>query len=462
MNQLVQTPLWNHQQEIVSDFSAEPTIILGWDMGTGKTLAAIERDLRLRADTGHIERTLVIAPLATHLQWLEAFALEAPHLTVRVVDPKDRPAFFRPPYCDVYIVHWQAVRLMPKLREAFSHIICDEVHAIKNRKAAVTKATKKLRIPYITDMSGSPATDRPADLWSILNHVKPRTWRSYHQFFDENVDWSWIYVDGEPRYKKAGGPSDRWLNEGLPSIQTYYSRVEAPDVLDLPPKTYNKIYVELDPIQRRAYQEMEEEMISWLEGFDGDLMPLVAGAVIAKLIRLQQFALGYMRWDEERDNFQMSLPAPKLEAVFDLLDVAEQETFLIWSQFKGPLVLLSRMLTKRGISWAMYTGDQSQEQRQQSKAAFMRGDVQVLLATIKAAGTGTDGLQNNCRHMIFLDRDWSPMQNKQAESRLWRGGQERPIEIHTIMAKDTVDFPRDVTIETKKEWVMKALGGKYG
>jgi SNF2 family DNA or RNA helicase len=144
----------------------------------------------------------------------------------------------------------------------------------------------------------------------------------------------------------------------------------------------------------------------------------------------------------------------------ELLENNENEQFVIFSQFKGPLRILKQRFDSSSISYGSYTGDDHQRLREIAKREFIQGDRRCLLGTISAGGVGVDGLQHACCNVIFIDRDWSPATNSQAEARLRRGGQTRVVNVFDIMAKDTVDFDRMIRLEMKKAWLKTMLGDK--
>lgn len=144
---LVKGILYPFQQEDTSELKEVPSVLLAWEMGTGKTFAGVELDLQHRVDASGL--TLVVAPLSVLPTWEDHFNSLAPHLTTTVVDPKARARFvadLKARKHDVYICHWEVLRLIPELREIhWLHIIADEVHRIKNRKAQQTRALKALK-----------------------------------------------------------------------------------------------------------------------------------------------------------------------------------------------------------------------------------------------------------------------------------------------------------------------------
>lgn len=453
--QLVRTPLWDHQKEDLEYLKEQPAVLIGHDMGSGKTLMAVERDLRLRAIDPDHKKTLVVSPLNTHDGWLSTYVRET-DLKVKVIDPKKRHLFLDKDY-DVFIMHPEALRLMlvelPKF--GFTHVIADECHKFKNRKAAQTKALKKIKVPYKTAMSGSPATDHPHDVWSILNWLRPDMYSSYWSFYRKAVEFEIVYPGG---FHKVTGPSRWWEEVGLDQIRPFYVRRLKEEMMDLPPKTYREVYVDLTGAHRRAYDQMDAEMIAWIGQHENE--PLVAPAVISRLQRLQQLALAYLEYDEEAGKVRMTDPSPKIDMAVSIIEDNPDEAFVVFSQFKAPLKMLQRRLEAKGIGCASFTGDDTQQERADGKARFTGGSARVFLSTIRAGGVGVDGLQHVCSTAIFLDRDWSPMINKQAEDRLHRGGQVKNVHIIDIMARNTVDWGRKQRVELKWDWVRRMLGDK--
>lgn len=463
--QFGKTPLWEHQIEDLCKLKDQAHVLIGNDMGTGKTYTAGERDAYLRATDLQCTKTLVVSPLATHGfvasddsdgdGWMGMFSREYPHLKVSVIDPKARHKFLRPD-CDVYIMHPEALRLMPELRDfGFDHIIADECQAFKNRQTKQTKALKKIKVPYKTAMSGSPATDHPHDLWSILNWLKPQQYSSYWAFYKKAVEFEIIYPGG---FHKVTGPTRWWETVGLDEIRPWYVRRLKDDCMDLPDKIYEVVKVQLPDKNRRAYDQMHKDMIAWVG--ENENKPIVAPAVIARLIRLQQMAIAYLDFDYENHTVTMCEPSPKVDAAVEIILDNPESSFVVYSQFKPPLKMLANKLAKKGVKVAEYTGDISKAQRAINKADFVNRDARVFAATLRSGGVGIDGLQHVCNNAIFLDRDWSPMINIQAEDRLHRGGTVKHPLIIDIMAINTVDQGRKQKIELKWEWIKRMLGDK--
>jgi SNF2 family DNA or RNA helicase len=276
-------------------------------MGTGKTVAAIELDLRHRMDIPGRLPTLVIAPLTTlKATWEDHFNRLAPHLTTHVINPKSRPDFVRAlknNEADVYILHWQAIRLkdMGILRAnvIFGHVIADESHRAKGRKSQQTRALWTIRTKFRTALTGTPVTNKPYDLWAQLKWLYPDEYGSFWRFYESYCEYEIDYAHGNG-YRRFIGPKNE--ADLLKRIRPFYRRhlkkeqccKHHPDGVQpqLPDKYYQRIWVDLHPKQRRAYDQMRKDMIAWLDQQE-ETVPLVAPVAIAQLVRLQQFAIAY-------------------------------------------------------------------------------------------------------------------------------------------------------------------------
>lgn len=484
------------QQEAIDKFS-KPNItsrLLGDEMGTGKTVTAIFLDLEDRKKEAAKGRrqsdmaTLIVAPLAVVESWARHIGIIAPQARVVVCDPKRRGDFLhelkRPPSqrAHYFIVHYEGMRLMVKEMKTFKwfHIIADECHRIKNRKAQVTNALKALTSERKTGCSGTPADDRPMDLWSVLNWLWPTVYRSYWKFdkhycvYETETNWG----TGGTFRKFAGVQNAKSLHK---EMEPWFIRRLKDDVIaDLPDKIYTDMWVDLDPKQRKVYDQMRDDMITWIEQQD-QLVPLPAAVVVAQLTRLQQFALGYMEsyvvkarrknkdktdwvrdkhtgevvWFEET-KWRISDPSAKLDALMSILEDNPGQQIVVFSQFKSVLHLLGQRLAKAKIPHGLYTGDQNKQERDQLIDDFQAGKTRVFAGSIAAGGEGITLTAASI--VVFLDRSWKPSKNRQAEDRLHRIGQKNAVQIIDIMARDTVDLGRRQRLIQKWLWIKEILG----
>lgn len=483
------------QLECVEKLLTQQGTIIGDDMGLGKTVEAIGLDAarRQRYLKPPEKKTLIICPLGVISSWVDHFAEWQPGLKVCSIDVKNRQPFVDAVTAgsfDVYVMHWDGIRLIPELaKRTWFHIIADEAHRIGNRDTQVTVATKKLPAYFITQLSGTPATAKPDQFWSLLNWIKPKEFSSYWRFYNHHVRFVVHNVGScnvedcnkwhKTQFKVITGVAH--LEELHKQIGPYFIRRLKEDVIkDLPEKTYTKIYTDLHPQQRRIYNEMRDDMLAWV-GENQD-QPLAAAQVVAKLARLQQAAIAYMHierlpakrrhmhhrkctsdckqvWDHiERDYVRLTDPSSKLDVLMELMRDNFEQQFVVFSQSKAAINLLGQRLTKAKESFGLFTGDTEQSDRADLVRDFQAKRKRIFAGTIQAGGEGITLTASSTA--VFLDRTWSPAKNRQAEDRIHRIGQRFPVQIIDILARDTVDRGKNQKLHISWHYLKAMLGDK--
>jgi len=486
--------LYPFQQEAVDKLWELPAVLVGDEMGLGKTVEAIALDMKRRAEykAPTTWKTLVVAPTSLLDSWEKHFRILCPDLKVKVIDPKNRESLLyalRKDQATVFIVHWPALRLMPKLADyRFFHIIGDEIQAIKNRDAQQTIAFKRLEATFRTGLSGTPADNRPDDLWSILHWLYPRVFTSYWGFFKKHVKFvnhtagdmmceaDDCFKKHTRKYREIQGCKDvEDLHEVMEPF--FIRRLKETVWTELPNKYYTELRVSLGPKQRRAYDQMRDEMLTWIGEHEDE--PVAAPVVISQLIRLQQFACAYgeivIATKRYRDckqdgcaeakacqghevrQLRLTEPSTKIDAIVEFVENMNGQV-VIFAQSKQVIHLLAARLARKGISVCSLTGDTAQADRGPMVEDFQSGKYRVLVGTITAGGIGITLTASST--VVFVDRAWSPSKNRQAEDRCHRIGQKNAVQIVTVVADDTLDADRNETIELKWDALRALLGDK--
>lgn len=482
-------------ERYILNSSAYPNFLLGDSMGVGKTLSAIGIDEQLRKERkgdGTPFRTLIICQkggLAVWRKHLEARGVDGS--AILTIDPRDRDAF------DVelasgannfqyYIVHWTALILLEHLIPNtltkvkgiyWDNLIADEVHMVKNRKAKRTLAFKKIKTRVKIGASGTPADDKPHDMWSVLNWMYPRAFSGYWKFYDRYLKWE----TGYQGYRVVTGTQN--IPELHAKIRPFYIRRLLTDVIsDMPDKARTEILVQMTPRMMRDYKAMEKYQVAHL-GESQESFSVIHKIVM--YMRLLQMTAGTCEVDWDKYNkfwakwtetyyaspedmpknwvtdptLRITEPSPKIDALMELIEDNPGEQIVVFSNFKGMCKILEERCTKSGLSSSVFTGDvSSQLKRDAAVAAFQAGESQVFIGTPGAAGTSITLTASHT--LCFLDRHWNPSINEQAEDRIWRIGQKNACQIFDFIAEDTIDEPRIKQIWEKARSVREVVNVK--
>jgi SWI/SNF-related matrix-associated actin-dependent regulator 1 of chromatin subfamily A len=233
--------------------------LLADEMGLGKTIQALYYHKRNKKGT-----TIVVCPASLKFNWAREAAnhIKQSSMIVEGRKPPTRAGFKRNRFIIInYEVLSYWVDHLKKFKPTL--LILDECHYIKNRKAKRTRAVQALakNIDEVIAISGTPLTNRPSELFPVLNLLRPDKFKSFmpyaHRYCDAKKNrWGWDF---------KGAKNLDELHEKLTS--TMMIRRKKMDVLqDLPEKSRNVITIPIS--NRKEYDEAETDLIAWLSKFN--------------------------------------------------------------------------------------------------------------------------------------------------------------------------------------------------
>ncbi len=385
-------------------------------------------------------------------------------------------------------------------------IIVDESTRIKNPSAnrtinIVYNLAKKKRqgkkilevqpySKYRAILTGTMITNSPYDLWSMFEFLKhnyfgmnyyafkarygvevrdthPGTGRIFHRKIRPDEIASIHKYAGEGKHVEtiaaimATSESSVQYLIDHPNILAPYKRLDelkeliAPhsfiirkdECLDLPPKVYSQLLVEMNAHQKRIYKELKNQYMSMYSDKE-----LTVQNKVSLVGRLQQITGGFFPYEEDGKKRLMTITDknPKIEALKLDLEETGDEAIIIWARFVGELKLLTAELRKKfpDKNIELYYGGVDKEARSQIKAAFMRGEVDILIANARTAGTGLNLQRAHIQY--FFSNSYSYEDRGQAEDRSHRIGQTHSVLYKDIIIKGTVDEAVFAVLETKK------------
>jgi len=220
---------------------------------------------------------------------------------------------------------------------------------------------------------------------------------------------------------------------------------------ELPPRTETVLYAELDAEERAVYDALRastrREVVEKL-GSGGSVL-----AALEALLRLRQTAChaGLVPGQDFKDSSKVRLLNDHLVEIIE-----EGHKALVFSQWTGLLDRVEPGLNERGIPFLRLDG--STVKRADVVRDFQAADgPPVLLISLRAGGTGLN--LTAADHVFLLDPWWNPAVEDQAADRAHRIGQERPVLIHRLVTRDTVEERILLLQESKRALSDAALGG---
>ena len=409
--------------------------VLADDMGLGKTLQTI---CSLPAGPA---RTLVVCPKSVVYNWQEEIARFRPGLSVSVYHGPKRAL---DPGAAVTLTTYAVLRLdAEKLAaEAWDTIVLDEAQAIKNESSQTARAAFDLRAPFRLALSGTPVENRLEELWSVMHFANPGLLGGRTSFQDRYAS---------PIASGDGDAAERLRAKIRPVVLRRMKR----DVLpELPPRTDAVLHVELEESERVVYDAVRaaarKELASKLAEGAGVLAALEA------LLRLRQAACHPALVPGQKAD-----GSSKIERLLGALEeaAADGHKALVFSQWTSLLDLVEPHLDNAGVRFTRLDG--STKDRGAVVSEFQDpGGPPVLLASLKAGGTGLN--LTAADHVFLLDPWWNPAAEDQAADRAHRMGQDRPVIVYRMVARDTVEERILALQEKKRALADVALGEASG
>jgi superfamily II DNA or RNA helicase len=407
------------------------------DMGLGKTVQTLALLEELRAD-GNRRPSLVVAPKSLLFNWVAEAQRFAPKLRVLEHHGSEREDNVLDDY-DLVLTTYATMRLdiARLVKTEFEYVILDEAQAIKNASSQVAKASRLLRGSHRLALSGTPIENHLGELWSLFEFLNPGllgSARSFNRTFAA---------------KTAPADARAALARALrPLILRRTKEQVAPE---LPERTQQTLYCELEGKQRKQYDELRAHYRTALlgrirsSGIDKSRMH-----ILEALLRLRQAAC-----HPALAGAGMDSPSAKVDLLMDELRevVGAGHRALIFSQFTSFLAIVRDAIETKRFSYLYLDG--KTRNRGALVDAFQRPDgPSLFLISLKAGGLGLN--LTNADYVFLLDPWWNPAVEAQAIDRAHRIGRLKPVVAYRLIARDTVE-EKILELQGKKREIAESI-----
>jgi superfamily II DNA or RNA helicase len=462
--------LYPYQRAGVDRFLTTGRLLLADDMGLGKTAQAIASVTTLWA-TGRARRVMIIAPASLKPQWAREWTAFS-DLPVRVVEgsPTDRQAFYAADE-GIFISNYeQLIRDLDMIRTWNPDlVVLDEAQRIKNWATKTALSVKGLAPPFRLVLTGTPMENRLEELASIVewvdDHAMEPKWRlpAFHA------------VHAEGRREVVGVRHLDTLRERLRPCMLRRIRREVLD--QLPPRTDTRIPVELTEPQREEHDALTQPIVSLMNR--AKVRPLTQPEFLRLMSllttqRIVSNGLCQLRFEEvwpairgcaPEESVIQGLSAPKLLELRQLVRqvILEQgRKAVVFSQWRRMLALahwaVGDLLADQRLRAGFFTGAEGQKRRTQNIVEFHDDPSFRVLFASDAGGVGLN-LQHASNCVINLELPWNPAVLEQRIGRVYRLGQEQPIDVYNLVCEQGIESRIADVVDSKQAFFKGLFDG---
>jgi superfamily II DNA or RNA helicase len=392
----------------------------------GKKAKATKDTKRKTVQAPHVPPSLVVVPKSLVFNWQQEAARFTPSL--RVLDhtgqlrQKGETEHFED--YDVILTTYGTLRndVVDFKDTRFDYVVLDEAQAIKNAESASAKAARLINGDHRLAMSGTPIENHLGELWSLFEFLNPG-------------------MLGAASVFKLTGAGARNPDEETRKLLSHalrpfiLRRTKEQVATELPAKLEQTLYCELEPAQRKIYNELRDHYrANLLDRIAREGIQKAKIQVLEALLRLRQAAIHPGLVDPKRahqDSAKLDLLLEQIEEVLE-----GDHKALIFSQFTSMLAILRDRLDKKGIIYEYLDG--RTKDRQKRVERFQNDpDFKLFLISLKAGGVGLN--LTAAEYVFLLDPWWNPAVEMQAIDRAHRIGQQRQVFAYRLIARDTVE-----------------------
>ncbi|MCG8400085.1 MAG: DEAD/DEAH box helicase [Firmicutes bacterium] len=417
------------QQEGLAHLMHNRRTLLADEMGLGKTVQA----LAFLSETKAYPALIVVPP---HLirnwereihrfinvplfpgQMLNLFN-EPDKDTIHVI--KGLKPYNLPPAA-IYIIHYLLLRgwkrELPEF--GFRAVIFDEIQELRHRITEKYSSASLLAesCENVIGLSGTPIYNKGGEIWNVLNILEFHCLGDYESFSRE-----WCYGYGSDTVVDPELLGDYLKREGL-----LLRRTKAQVLKELPPK--RRVVQEID-FDTGLYGELIQGAVEKAMGYDA----------------IQEFTeRGRVKREIENETRQATgIAKAKHVAIFVRMLLDAGEKVLLFAYHHAVHDIYMDKLADYGP--VKITGKETGKQKDNAVEAFMNGQTNLCLISLRAA-SGLNLQAANC--VVFGELDWSPAIHSQGEDRAHRIGQQDSVLCYYLVSDSGTD-----------EFIQEALGLK--
>ena len=485
-------PPFKHQEQYLTENAHKHIFALLWEQGCAKTKPVINNATMLYK-RGNIDGLLIIAPPGVQRNWANdqiplhcdkdvykktyTLLFDTKKKANKSFKAKENVLLHQHNGLGILLISYPACltkegySLMQRFLERKKVMfVLDESHYIKTPSAKITKRLVALgkKAIYKRILTGTPISTGAQNLYSQIRFLDENFWKEEFGLFS-NIEFKHYFgtfttQQGVKHFvdKKGKKRVKTWdyeihtghknIDKLTASINKIGSRIVKDEVLDLPPKIFQKEYFELSSEQERLYKEMEDELKATIsEDFVIDVdLPVI------KLLRLQQIACNYLPTEfEEEPIHKISADNPRLKLLEEICSNLYHPA-IIWCRFREDITSICNMLGKEAVR---YDGTIDEDEAEKNKNKFTGGEVKYFVSNPQKGGTGLTLTQ--AKTAIYYSNSFRLLDRLQSEDRCHRPGTTTKVNYIDIIANCGIDNHIVNNLRNKKNVSNQILNDKH-
>lgn len=453
-----------HQAQFVAAVQdGNRALLLADEPGMGKSASAL-----VGAVAAGASRVLIVSPAVMKRTWVrEISQFVSPDASVAVLSGRkaDSAALDGAQFV---VINYEIADAWAETLSAWAPeaLIVDEAHYAKNYKAKRTKAVLDLgrsvrsRKGTVFALTGTPIPNKPIDLYAVLDLLGVAgafgSWMDFAKYYCGAYQGPYGIQFGDPRHLDD-------LHSQL--TDTVLVRRRKSEVLDLPSRTVADVPVDLDAAGRRSVKAATSALVTSIQAAiavaqQSDDEPVTIDRAYVRRIVAQQLRPGATgdaagALATLRREIGAAKSALIARQAADIVEQGEQVVVMVHHREVQDAV--GTALIEQGYSVGSITGGQDDSARQRDIERFQAGDLQVIVASIKAAGVGIT--LHAASNLVLGELPWTAADQDQAIDRIHRIGQDSPVTAWRVLATGTLDDRMADLISKKGSWSREAIDG---
>ena len=409
--------------------------VIGDDMGIGKTMQAIA----YAALHPELSPVLVVCPAIVKWNWTNEIKKWVKDVKVQTVVGGNVTLDAGN---DFYVINYD---LMSKQKDAIESVVSpnlvifDESHYLKNEKAKRTKACMSIaeNADSVLCLSGTPITNRPKEFFTTLEMLRPSEWKG------KKYEYQRRYCDG---HKNDWG---YWVADGSSNEAELHQmcrdfmirRLKTEVLTELPDKVRQTHTVQPSAVEMREYVALRQKWVSTWERLRAQ-NKVPKGFMLNMLTELRKKC--------------GSIKVSKTVEWIQTYKEQNEKPLVVFTHHLDVMEQIADELTDMNIE--LIHGGISAEKRTDIVANFQANEYDVLICSITAANMGITLTAADT--VVFVEREWVPAYEEQAEDRILRIGATGDTVWATYLSVDgTIDQKFHNLVEAKRAVVKSIVDG---